>query len=495
MVSAKELEERPSRPPDYKAESEALLALARDMATAPGGTLQRLAETALSLCRAGSAGLSLLEDGDQKSNFHWRGLAGAWAPHIHGINPRDFSPFGTVLDSNVALLCMHPERDFPYFANVTPPVDEALLVPFYVENEAVGTMWVVAHDSDRRFDCEDLRILTSLGTFAAAAYRTLLSLNANRRGAAIVESSDDAIVSKDLNGVIQSWNNGAQRIFGYTATEVIGKPITIIIPPDRRDEEPVILGRIRRGERIEHFETVRVRKDGSPVDISLSVSPVLDEQGKIIGASKIARDITDRKRSDQQIRMLAREAEHRSKNLLASVQATIKLTHADSVDGFKQAVEGRLAALASVLELFAKSQWRGAELHHLISKELLPYAAEPKMRTRIDGPPVFLDPTNAQAIAVIMHELATNAAKHGALSVPQGQISVEWSLPRKGDLLLRWTETGGPPSKPPAHKGFGTRVMSGIIEQLKGDVQFDWRSEGLACQISVPMSENTTSKG
>jgi PAS domain S-box-containing protein len=142
-----------------------------------------------------------------------------------------------------------------------------LLIPFYIKGAAVGTIWVVAHDTSRRFDAEDLRVMTSLGTFAAAAHQTLLSLNATQRIASIVEFSDDAIVSKDLNGVITSWNNGAERIFGYTAEEVVGKPVTILIPPDRHDEEPAILERIRRGERIEHFETVRLRRDGSRVDI------------------------------------------------------------------------------------------------------------------------------------------------------------------------------------------------------------------------------------
>ena len=135
--------------------------------------------------------------------------------------------------------------------------------------------------------------------------------------ASIVESSDDSIITKDLDGIIKSWNKSAERVFGYTAEEAVGKPVTILIPPERQDEEPAILGRIRRGERIDHYETIRKRKDGSLINISLTVSPVKDAQGKIIGASKIARDITDRKRSDEHIATLALEAEHRAKNILA----------------------------------------------------------------------------------------------------------------------------------------------------------------------------------
>jgi len=116
------------------------------------------------------------------------------------------------------------------------------------------------------------------------------------RLAAIVDSSDDAILSKTLEGVITSWNRGAEKLFGFTAAEAVGQPVLLIIPPDRRAEEADVLGRIRRGEAVEHFETVRRRKDGTLVDISLTVSPVRDGTGRVVGASKIARDITDRKR-------------------------------------------------------------------------------------------------------------------------------------------------------------------------------------------------------
>ena len=127
---------------------------------------------------------------------------------------------------------------------------------------------------------------------------------------AIVDSSDDAIISKDLTGVISSWNKGAERLFGYTAAEAVGRSITILIPEDRLEEEPDILARIRRGERVDHFETVRRRKDGTLLDISLTISPVKDAQGTVIGASKIARDISQQKRI--QAELLASEARFRT---------------------------------------------------------------------------------------------------------------------------------------------------------------------------------------
>jgi PAS domain S-box-containing protein len=383
-------------------------------------------------------------------------------------------------------MCSHPEIDFPYFGEVTPLLEEALLVPFYVKGEALGTIWVVSHDGHRRFDAEDLRVMTNLGTFAATAYQTLLSLNATQRIVAIVESSDDAIIGKDLDGIIQSWNGGAARIFGYTAQEVIGKSVTILIPPGRQNEEPEILDRVRRGERVDHYETLRQRKDGSLVDISLTVSPVKDTQGKVIGASKIARDISARKQSEAQITILAREAEHRAKNLLATVQATVHLSQSDTPEGLKHAIEGRIKALANVHRLFVETRWAGADIQSLVKDELAPYAQDTEKQVGMHGPKHLLEPMTAQAIAVTLHELATNAAKYGALSVPDGHVQVEWSREPNGRLVLRWTEKGGPPVKSPTRKGFGTRVIEGMIRgQLKGETRFDWRAAGLACEISI----------
>jgi len=486
MLSMAELDNRPPRPPDYEAESRALVALSRDLAMSPGNILQKLAETALTLCHAHSAGLSLLEDDDGRTRFHWRAIAGQWSPHMDGGTPRDFGPCGAVLDRNVAMICSHPEVDFPYWAPIKPVLEEGLLIPFYIKGEAVGTIWVVAHDMSRRFDAEDLRVMTNLGAFAAAAYQMWLSLNATQQMASIVESSDDAIISKDLNGIITSWNECAERIFGYMAEDVIGEPITMLIPPDRLDEEPKILERIRRGGRVEHYETVRQRKDGSKIDISLTISPVKNAEGKIVGASKIARDITERKRTEAQVAVLAREAEHRAKNILATVQATVHLSQSDTPDGLKHAIEGRIQALANVHSLFVESRWMGAELRTLVTQELAAYCREGEPRVRIGGPNVLLKSDTAQAIAVTLHELATNAAKFGALSVPDGHVHVEWSCGEDEPLILRWTETGGPPVNPPARKGFGTRVMESIIRsQPNGDVRFDWRAEGLACEIAV----------
>jgi PAS domain S-box-containing protein len=299
----------------------------------------------------------------------------------------------------------------------------------------------------------------------------------------IVENSDDAIITINLDGIISSWNKSGERLFGYSAGEVIGTSFTILIPPERHDEESAILAHVRRGERVDHYETVRRRKGGSLVDISLTVSPIKNAQGRIIGASKIARDITERKRNDEQIAMLAREAEHRTKNILATVQATVSLSHSDTADGLKCAIAGRIKALAKLHELFVESRWSGVELSHIATQELAPYVGEDETRAQIDGPYVLLAPNTAQAIGVTLHELATNAAKYGALSVPKGQVEVMWSRAMDGRLILHWTETGGPPAEK-HRQGFGTSLMERMIRgQLGGELHIDWRAEGLACEI------------
>ena len=166
----------------------------------------------------------------------------------------------------------------------------------------------------------------------------------------------------------------------------------------------------------------------------------------------------------------------------------VRLSQSDTPNGLKEAIEGRIEALATVHSLFAQSRWAGAELGSLVKQELSPYTRDGEMRTQIDGPTVVLKPDLAQAIAVALHELATNAAKYGALSVPEGQVRVAWSRAGDGRLVLRWSEVGGPPVHPPTRRGFGTVVMDSMIrESMKGWVQLDWCAEGLGCEINVPM--------
>ena len=196
---------------------------------------------------------------------------------------------------------------------------------------------------------------------------------ADRRLAAIIEDCDDAIISKDLRGVINSWNRGAERLFGYSAEEVVGRPVTILIPLDRQDEEPAILERLRRGERIDHYETVRRRKDGSLVDVSLTVSPIKNAGGEVVGASKIVRDITELRRARELQKLLVEEMRHRIKNTLATVQAIAAQTLRSACDDDRQAFGCRLGALASAHDLLTLENWNRASLRDIADHALKPF--------------------------------------------------------------------------------------------------------------------------
>ena len=210
-------------------------------------------------------------------------------------------------------------------------------------------------------DPERLRVLTTL-QHEAVSLRTEITRRERveaelRRIASIVESSDDAILSKSLQGIITTWNAGAQRVFGYTAEEAIGKPVTMLMPPERQNEEPQILERIRRGDRIDHYETIRQRKDGTLIDISLTVSPVKDADGNVIGASKIARDITDRKRAEQdardarrQLAQVNQELERRIYERTASLQEAVA-----QMEEFSHTVSHDLRAPLRAMQIYSEA--------------------------------------------------------------------------------------------------------------------------------------------
>jgi two-component sensor histidine kinase len=174
-------------------------------------------------------------------------------------------------------------------------------------------------------------------------------------------------------------------------------------------------------------------------------------------------------------------------NLLGTVQATVKLSNADTPEGVKQAIEGRIRALADVHSLFAETRWIGAELSLIATQELAPYSEEQGTRLQVEGPKVLLEPNTAQAAAMILHELTTNAAKYGALSTPSGRIDLKWSHEPSGELHLRWTETGGPTIRAPKRRGFRARIIEQLAAQQEGKALFKWRAKGLVCEITLLM--------
>lgn len=197
-------------------------------------------------------------------------------------------------------------------------------------------------------------------------------------------------------------------------------------------------------------------------------------------------DITELKRAEEAQRLLAEEVDHRSRNLLALVQAVVHFSVAETPKAIKAAIDGRIQALSNVHTLLAKTRWAGADLRTLVMEELNPYCPQGTSRADIEGSDMTLKPQSAQLIAMVVHELTTNAVKYGALSVPTGRVRVEWAHAANGKFFLRWTETGGPPVEPPASQGFGTRVLERALStQLNGRSLLDWRADGLVCEIEV----------
>jgi two-component sensor histidine kinase len=245
---------------------------------------------------------------------------------------------------------------------------------------------------------------------------------------------------------------------------------------------------LRTGISVREKEVHIERPDGLRGIALVDIEAIKDSGGNVIGAVNCFQDITERKRSEAQIVNLAREAEHRTKNILSTVLATVRLSQADTSDDLKHLIEGRIDALAKVHTLFVESRWAGAELHRLATQELRAYGGESGVRVRIDGPAIMLEPSTAQTTAITLHELATNAAKYGSLSAAGGHVEITWRLTEDRRLILGWSESGGPTATPPTHRGFGTRIMENMIGQLKGEVRFDWRDQGLMCEIILPLA-------
>lgn len=510
-----------------------------------------------------------------------------------------------------------------------------------------------------------------------APARPTSSIDAHRL-AAIIESSDDAIIGKTLKGIITDWNAAAERIFGYAPGEIIGKSILTLIPADRQAEEDEIISRLRRGDRIEHFETVRRRKDGALINVSLTVSPIKAADGSIIGASKIARDITARKkteallaqqserlqtlnrvatvisrdldldrivqsitdiateltgakfgaffynvadaagesyqlftlsgapraafesfgmprntavfaptfagegvirsndirsdprygrsaphhgmpaghlpvvsylavpvisvsgqvlgglffahdepakftedaeslvsaiaaqtavamdnarlhkaaqleieqrrRAEESKELLLHELKHRVKNTLATIQAVAMQTFREAPKAEVNAFTSRLLAMAEAHDLLTQRDWEKVSVEHLVRRAVGPFAAEGGERFAISGPEVELAAEKALPIAMVLHELATNAVKYGALSNLTGTVELTWGLPEDaaGRLLeILWIERGGPEVLPPSRKGFGSRMIERALRGEDSGAEFDFRPDGLRLRLRL----------
>lgn len=292
------------------------------------------------------------------------------------------------------------------------------------------------------------------------------------------------------------WSPEHYALFGLSPTA--GEPdsleafLALVHPDDRKSVRDAAHAALASGEYLAEFRVLRPGRNGGEETLWLigrgrrMPSPA-GRVGPILGVNV---DITARKEAEDRQALLMREVDHRAKNALAVVQAVLRLTRADTMQGFAKAVEGRVAALARAQTLLTESRWTGADFRAMLRGELAPFVGTGgSSKMSFDGPPKMLSPLTAQPLSMALHELATNAAKYGSLSVPGGSLALSWrEVPPNGRLHLRWAESGGPPvAGAPARRGFGSRVIESTVrDQLRGEVSLDWAPTGLVCEIDIP---------
>jgi PAS domain S-box-containing protein len=214
----------------------------------------------------------------------------------------------------------------------------------------------------------------------------------------------------------------------------------------------------------------------------------VDDSGEVRGVTGVLMDITDRRAAEERLHLLAREVDHRANNLLAIVQGAVALSKASTVEGLKETLVGRLQALARAHQLLSESRWEAARVQRIIEEELRPYAGADTDRLTLEGADLACSAQSAQSLGMAVHELATNAAKYGALSTPTGKVEVRWRPgPDDGSLELTWEETGGDGLKPPRRRGLGLTMIERALSQTGGRAEFEWRAEGLACRMWLPL--------
>ena len=312
-----------------------------------------------------------------------------------------------------------------------------------------------------------------------------------QQAAAIIRGSGDAILSVDLAGNITSWNDGAARLYGYSGEEVIGTSVHILLPEGKHAEEEALLGRIREGLSIESYQTNRIHRSGRIIPVSLRLSPIFDDLGQVIGASKIARDISAQVETDAMRAMLMSEMKHHVKNTLATVMAIARQSFGRKGSEEVTRFTARISALARAQDLLTREVADGAEIGAMVRRALAPF---PEQSLMISGPSLHLGPRSVMLLTLCLHELATNAAKYGSLSADGGRVQVSWRL-KLGQgksqpeqvVLLNWREYGGPVVATPSHRGFGSMLITNVLRLelgAQGTVQFD--RAGLRFEAVVP---------
>ena len=343
-------------------------------------------------------------------------------------------------------------------------------------------------------------IVTEINDVAAALSAAAVERHAAQlttaRLASIATAALEALIGVDRNGAIETWNRAAAQLFGYEAEEVIGQPVIMLIPVEQRLSHSVMLGEVLSGKTIAHFDSDRRHKDGNNVPVALSMAPILDSQGRVTGLVEAAHDISDRREWDRRQSLMSRELMHRVKNSLAVLQAIVRSTLRTTPDpkAFAEAFTGRLASMAAAQDIVTDGEWKGADLERLARHQLAVHYAGDVARIRMSGPPVQLPPEAAVPMGLALHELGTNAAKYGSLSVSDGTVEISWSVDldaeQRSTLHLQWRETGGPIVSPPGKHGFGGVLIDRGIGGARVKRKFE--PTGLVCTIDVVINPDKT---
>lgn len=313
---------------------------------------------------------------------------------------------------------------------------------------------------------------------AEASARLRLAIDAGRMAVWQVDAERGVTPSPELNHMLG---------FPEDARPSIREFAKLNLPGELERVREIAQAAAVRGERYFEAEYRMRRTDGEVRWLLVRAELVPEREGQARGAIGVAMDITDRKDSEERLKLLAREVDHRANNLLAVVQGTVQLSQAETPEALRTVLLGRITALGRAHQLLSEARWEGADLRRLVEEELLAFSLGEAARVTIEGPDVALSPAAAQALAMSLHELATNAAKYGSLSVPAGGVTVSWSRRARGALAIRWAETGGPPVARPSRRGLGTAMLARALSgPLGGKTKLDWRPEGLVCDLELP---------
>jgi PAS domain S-box-containing protein len=451
-------------------------------------TARKRAEEAL---RASEAWLRLTTAGARMGSWSWDARSNLlvysdWLCDLYGLPHR-----GPYTREELRSLCMHPDdRERAVQAFDTALADHRdYEVEYRVLRPAGGMLWVRAmgrgeYDAAGR-PIQMLGIIQDI-TDRKRADEALRENEARLR--LITDSVPGAITYVDaeqrfrfVNAVFEDW-------YGIARERIVGSRLRDLLDDaDYRVVEPWVM-RALQGEDVTFERTMQVA--GRPsLHLLVRYFPDRDGDGTVRGFYTLAIDISERKEAEERLKLLAAEVDHRAKNMLALVQIMLRQTRAATLPEFVAAAQGRVAALARAHVVLSERRWVSADLQRLIEEELAPYRTQAPTRVTTHGPSVALDARAAQSCALALHELVTNAVKYGALSATGGRIECIWSVSPEGEVVVTWTESGGPPAIEPTRRGFGMNVIErSIVNQLEGKAQFDWRREGLRCTMVLPAS-------